>query len=251
MLIAEDLLLLLTNDRTGEPITDCLGEAVGGAILMELQAIGAVRLVGPQRSLRRARIFVRNYSGIGDDLLDEALRQLIRQSATPTLIERVRSRLTSTPAVARIGLRPQDAVSILSPSHSIVDPQPELSSLYERLAQRGFLRPQHSQVRTRNLRLERIHINKTCWPAANSDYKNWLRATLHAQLVNDTVTDERSRALITLLSMVERLHEVLDAPVPELSVPKLKRRGKSIARGHPLFRAVKRTIERGRSSRSV
>ena len=76
MLLAEDLLLLVTNDATGR--LSVSGEVVdaglGGANLVELTLRGQVDVSGEQDQDRRGRIIVRDPSLPGDEVLDAALR---------------------------------------------------------------------------------------------------------------------------------------------------------------------------------
>ena len=112
MLLAEDLLLLVTNDATGR--LSVSGEPVdaglGGANLVELTLLGQVDVSGDQDQGKRGRIIVRDPSPPGDDVLDAALRILVeRQGRKPSAVIRPLGK----------NLRP---------------------ALYQRLAARGVLR---------------------------------------------------------------------------------------------------------------
>src|SRR2546430_8773467 len=69
MLLAEDLLLLLTDDRTGNLLVTAgeVDAALAGALLMELSLAGRVDVD------ERKRLVVRDGSPTGDELLDRAL----------------------------------------------------------------------------------------------------------------------------------------------------------------------------------
>jgi hypothetical protein len=71
MLIAEDLLLLLTDDRSGKLLASAseLDIALGGALLVELALAGRV-------AVESGRLHVTDPSGTGDALLDEAVSEL-------------------------------------------------------------------------------------------------------------------------------------------------------------------------------
>jgi hypothetical protein len=91
MLLAEDLLLLATDDATGrlsvsrEPVD----AGLGGANLAELALLGKVDVSGEQDQGRRGRIIVRDPSPPGDEVLDAALRILVkRQGRKPSAVIR-------------------------------------------------------------------------------------------------------------------------------------------------------------------
>jgi len=91
MLLAEDLLLLVTNDATGR--LSVSGEPVdaglGGANLVELTLLGKVDVSGEQDQGRRGRIIVRDPSPPGDEVLDAALQTLVkRQGRKPSAVIR-------------------------------------------------------------------------------------------------------------------------------------------------------------------
>ena len=89
MLLAEDLLLLVTDDASGRLSAE--GEHVdaglGGANLIELTLLGKVDVSGEQDQGRRGRIVVRDPSPPGDDVLDAALETLAaRQGRKPSAV---------------------------------------------------------------------------------------------------------------------------------------------------------------------
>ena len=75
MLIAEDLLLLLTNDDTGKLAKSGteVDVALGGALLVDLTLMGRVDVGGPSEPVREGRLVVRDAGPTGDAVLDEAL----------------------------------------------------------------------------------------------------------------------------------------------------------------------------------
>ena len=81
MLLAEDLLLLVTNDATGRlSVPSSQADAgLGGANLLELTLLGKVDVSGPQDQGKPGRIVVRDPSPPGDEILDAALQVLIGQ----------------------------------------------------------------------------------------------------------------------------------------------------------------------------
>lgn len=111
MLLAEDLLLLLTDDETGRLVVSGseVDVALGGAQLVELSLSGHV-------GVDDKRLVVRDPSATGDELLDQGL-------------EKVRSREGKKPS------------SVVTPLGAKLRPQ-----LYERLATCGILRAEHGKV---------------------------------------------------------------------------------------------------------
>ena len=75
MLLAEDLLLLLTDDDSGKLAASGaeVDVALGGALLVELALMERVDIAGPDESVREGRLLVRNPGPTGDGLLDETL----------------------------------------------------------------------------------------------------------------------------------------------------------------------------------
>ena len=77
-LIAEDLLLLLTDDRRGSVREYSSADYVlGGALLMELALAGRVRITEEGESAHKAgRVTITDASPTDDDILDDALARL-------------------------------------------------------------------------------------------------------------------------------------------------------------------------------
>src|SRR5215472_12844548 len=89
MLLAEDLLLLVTDDASGRLTADGtqVDAGLGGANLVELTVLGKVDVSGEQDEGRRGRIVVRDPSPSGDDVLDAALQILVeRQGRKPSAV---------------------------------------------------------------------------------------------------------------------------------------------------------------------
>ncbi len=82
MLIAEDLVLLVTDDETGKRSVTGTGydAALGGALLMELALRERVDVEGEGR---RTRVVVRDGSPTGEPLLDDALARLSAGGPVP------------------------------------------------------------------------------------------------------------------------------------------------------------------------
>ena len=75
MLLAEDLLLLLTDDDTGKLAASSaeVDVALGGALLVELALMQRVDVAGRDERVREGRLVVRDPGPTGDGLLDQAL----------------------------------------------------------------------------------------------------------------------------------------------------------------------------------
>src|SRR5215208_6739076 len=75
MLLAEDLLLLLTDDDTGKLAASSteVDVALGGALLAELALMDRVDVAGADERVREGRLVVRDANPTADSLLDEAL----------------------------------------------------------------------------------------------------------------------------------------------------------------------------------
>ena len=82
MPLAEDLLLLLTDDRSGRlSVTAAQVDiAVGGANLVELTLAGKIDLTGEGDQGRPGRMVVRDAAPPGDPVLDTALQTLVALS---------------------------------------------------------------------------------------------------------------------------------------------------------------------------
>ena len=91
MLLAEDLLLLVTDDASGRlSVPGVQADAgLGGANLVELTLRGQVDVAGEQDPGKPGRIIVRDPSPPGDEVLDTALQTLVaRQGSKPSAVIR-------------------------------------------------------------------------------------------------------------------------------------------------------------------
>jgi hypothetical protein len=75
MLLAEDLLLVLTDDDAGKLAASSTNVdlALGGALLVELALMDRVDVAGAEERVREGRLVIRDTNPTGDGLLDEAL----------------------------------------------------------------------------------------------------------------------------------------------------------------------------------
>jgi hypothetical protein len=174
MLIAEDVLLLLVDDRTGRFLVDStrLDNVLAGAVLVELVAIERVGFGSERGRRRRGRMVVLNPTPPGDAVLDRALATVAasRAAKPEALIAKLRKRLRAT--------------------------------LLERLSAAGTLH--------RSTRKVMGIVPRTTWSAVDSGRTRELRARLQAVLVAGGTPDHRSAALISLLAAVNAAHKVVE-----------------------------------------
>ena len=174
MRIAEEVLLLLVDDRTGRFLVEStkLDNVLAGAVLVELATIERVGFAPAGGRLRRGRIVVLDPTPPGDPMLDRALATIA--AGRPAKPDRLIAKL-------RKGLR---------------------SRLLERLGEAGAVR--------RTTRKLLGILPRTTWPAAASRHKQELRARLQDVLVAGASPDSRTAALVSLLSAVNAAPKVVD-----------------------------------------
>lgn len=172
MLIAEDILLLLTDDQTGKSITDStrLDYALAGSVLIELAQLGKIDVAGPNGPVKKGRLYITDPAPTGTPELDAGLA-----------------------VIAEKDRRPQDVVSKLAKGLR--------SRLLNGLAARGVLRREEGRI----LGL----FPTTRWPAADSAHEHELRGRLHAVLVVGSTPDSRTGAVISMLSAIDAAPKVL------------------------------------------
>lgn len=204
-ILAEDLLLLALDDESGRPTVDgsTLPLALGGAVLLELALAGRVDVVRDTGLFTRERVVVRDPAPLGDAVLDEALATVAEKERGPKdLVSRLGK-----------GLRPR---------------------LQQRLAERGVLRQEKG-------RLLGVFPHER-WPAEDSRDENEVRRRLHDVLVVGTTPDERTAALVALLSAVDRAHKVLDG-LDGRTRREVKARAKEVAEGAWAASAVRAAVQ--------
>lgn len=206
MLIAEDLLLLLTDDDSGK-LTGTASEvdvALGGAMLIELTLMGRVDVAGPSDSVRKGRLVVRDPSPTDDLLLDELLTKLDKKQ----------------------GKRPRDVVAPLGKKLR--------RRLYERLVDRGLLRVESGKI------LGLFPTRR--WPAEDTAHEYALRAEIATALQNGMTGNAKLASVIALLRALKVVHKVIDPGVVGLSKRDLKDSAKRIAEGNWASEAVRQAI---------
>jgi hypothetical protein len=207
MLLAEDLLLLVTDDTSGRllvpgPQADA---GLGGANLVELTLLGKVDVAGEQDQGKRGRIIVRDPSPPGDEVLDAALRTLSdRQGSKPSAVIRPLGK----------NLRP---------------------ALYQRLTASGVLRAGRGRALG-------IFPTRT-WPAQDPGHEAELRQRVTQALVQPAAPDERTAALVALLHALKCEHKVVDPGAYQLSRRQLRARAAEVAQGNWASEAVRKAID--------
>jgi hypothetical protein len=205
MILAEDLLLLLVDDRTGRPVVDTtrLDLALAGALLLDLAALGRVDVTRPGGPVKAGRLVVRDATPTGDPVLDEAARRI--RSSAPRKPEALLPHLKK-------GLREE---------------------LLARLVGRGVLRAEEGTV---------LGLFPTrSWPAADPTHERQVRAGLWDVLVVGRAPSPREGALVALLQAVDQVPRVL--PGSGLPHRELRRRAKLVAAGGFADDAVRRAVE--------
>ncbi|SOC46201.1 Golgi phosphoprotein 3 (GPP34) [Blastococcus aggregatus] len=207
MLIAEDLLLLLTADDSGKLAADSTNTdaALGGALLAELALTQRVDVAGPGERVREGRVIVRDAGPTGDGTLDDALATVgDKEGKTPQSV------------VAALGKRAK-------------------ARLYERLAEAGLLRAEEGRI----LGIVPTHR----WPAVHTGHEAAIRAGLASALRDGSATDGRTRALVSLLVALKAVHTAVTPESAGLSKRELNASAKRIAEGDWVGRAVRSAID--------
>lgn len=207
MLIAEDLLLLLTDDRTGKLLVapSQLDIALGGALLVELALAGRVAVAGDTGPVRRGRMIVVDTSTTADSFLDEALAELAaRQGKDPKTVLRALG----------AGLRPRLGV---------------------RLAERGVLREERKNI------LGLFASNR--WPSSDTAHEDSVRALLAEALRAGSTGDAHVAGLVSLLHALKAVARVVDPAQLGITNRQLNANAKRIAEGDWASEAVRKAID--------
>ena len=201
-LIAEDLLLLLLDPDSGKVASsDSAPTALGGAVLAELAILGTVTVEERTSRWRAPKVSV---AGPAPD--DRVLAD-----ARDVVAEKERS---AQDLVARLG-------------------KGLVKTLGDRMADRGLLERREDRV----LGL----IPRTRWPAADSTHEEDVRRALTSVLVQGTTPDERTGALVAVLSAIDRAHKVVDHE--GLSRREVKKRAQEVAEGAWAAKGVRDAIQ--------
>jgi len=171
VLIAEELLLLLLDDRSGASRSSFMRPGLGGALLVEL-AMAECVAVGPRRRWTGAKVSAVAGVPVPQDPLLRA-------------------------AYATVAAKPQRAQYLVNALGKNLQ-----SALAERLVEQGILERRQSRV----LGL----FPRTRWPARDTFDKQQVRRSVTAALVEGQEPDPRTAALIALLSALDRAHKTVD-----------------------------------------
>src|SRR5215472_15237013 len=207
MLLAEDLLLLVTDDASGRlsAPAEQVDAGLGGANLVELTLRNKVDLSGEQDPGRPGRIIVRDPSPAGDAVLDPALEIL----------------------VARQGRRPSAVIWPLSKNLR--------RTLYQRLADRGVVRAERGRI------FGVFPVRR--WPAQDASDEAEVRRLMTEALVQQEAPDARTAALSALAHAVGCVDKIVDPRQHGLSRRQLRARAAQIAKGNWASEAVRKAIE--------
>jgi len=194
MLLAEDLLLLVTDDASGRLSVPAAAAdaALGGANLLELALMTKVGLSGDRDAGEPGRVVVRDPAPTGDTVLDAAL----------TII------------AAHPGSKPATLIRPLGKNLR--------HALYTRLASRGVLRAGQGRI----LGLFPSHR----WPAQDSRHEADVRQHLVQALVQQATPGDRTAALIALLHALRCEHKIINPGDYGLSRRQLRSRAEQIAK---------------------
>jgi hypothetical protein len=207
MLLAEDLLLLLTDDDTGKLAASSteVDVALGGALLAELALMDRVDVAGADERVREGRLVVRDANPTADSLLDEAL----------AIVEH------------KEGKKPKSVVARLGKGLRV--------RLYDRLVQGGVLRAEGDRV----LGIFPTHR----WPATDAAHEVSVRTGLATGLRDGATADERTGALVALLHALKVEDKVVEAGSVGLTKKVLNANARRIAEGDWAAKAVRQAIE--------
>jgi hypothetical protein len=206
MLLAEDLLLLVTDDASGRLAAPAahVDAGLGGANLVELTLMSKVDLSAEGEAGKPGRIIVRDPAPTGDEVLDAALGTVL----------------------AHRGKKPSTVIRPLSKNLR--------QRLYERLAGSGVVRAQ--QGRTLGIFPART------WPAQDASHEAAVRKLVIQALVQQTAPDKRTAALIALAHALRCEHKIVDPRQYDLSKRQLRARAEEIAKGNWASEAVRKAI---------
>jgi len=207
MLLAEDLLLLVTDDASGRlrVPTDQLDPALAGANLVELTMMGRVGLSGEGSAGKPGRLIVCDSSPAGDEVLDAALRIVL----------------------ARAGHRPSAVIRPLG--------RDLRRTLYERLAAAGAVRAERARV------LGVFPVRR--WPAQDAGHAAQVRRQVTEALVQQAAPDPGSTALIALVHALRCEHKIVDPRLSGLSRRQLRARAEEIAQSNWTSPALRQMID--------
>lgn len=207
MLLAEDLLLLVTDDASGQLASPQaqVDAALGGANLLELTLMHKADLSGAEDRGKPGRIVIRDPSPAGDEVLDAALAILI----------------------AHQGEKPTAVIQPLSKNLR--------RTLYRRLAGDEMVRAERRKI------LGVFPVRR--WPAQDTSHEADLRQLIAQELVQQAAPDPRTAALISLVHALRCEHKIIDPRPYGLSRRQLSARAEEISSGDWAAKAVRQAID--------
>lgn len=203
-LIAEDLLLLLLDDESGDPLVDGtrLPRVLAGAVLLELALDGYVTPADQGEDVKRGRLAVRRAEAPADPILARALGVV---------------------ADARRPMKPEAAIEKLDSEVR--------AAVFERVIDRGWVRESRRKVLG-------IFPSKV-WPPVDESHERGVRHELSGVLVEGLDPTPRAAALISLLSAVDAAAKVF----PDTDRKMIRKRAKEIADGEWAGAAVRKAVD--------
>lgn len=207
--LAADLLLLSHDDETGRSVIDGTrtNAALAGATVLELTMHGVLDLAGREGPVKEGHLF-----------------RVPGRQAPDALLEEI--------ADVCAGKRPKDAIANIAGVTSFRDRAGRIKEeLLERLAAAGVLRQERAKV----LGL----FPTTRWPTVDPTYERDLVARLRAVLVDGAEPDERTAALVSLLSAVDLAPTVL----PEADPEQVRVRATQVAESDWAAEGVRKAVE--------
>lgn len=207
MLLAEDLLLLVTDDASGRlSVPEAQVDAgLGGANLVELTLMHKVDLAGEGDEGKPGHLIIRDPSPVGDEVLDAALAIII----------------------AHQGKKPSAVIRPLSKNLR--------RTLYGRLADSGVIRAERGKI------LGVFPARR--WPAQDASHEVEVRRLVTEALAQQITPNERTAAVISLVHALKYEHKIVDPRLYGLSRRQLRARAGEIAKGDWAAEAVRKAID--------
>jgi hypothetical protein len=200
MLVAEELLLLALDDESGRVVVSEIDKGLAGAVLIELALLDRVRVTEKGEATRAGRLQVRPGPAPAHPVLAAGLATI----------------------GDREGRKPERVIDALGKSLR--------DRLADGLVEAGVLRREKHKVLglfpTRRL------------PARDSTHERTVRSRIQDALAG-AAPDERTAALIALLSALKAVTTVFDVPDKRAA----RRRAKEIAEGQWAATAVRKAVE--------
>jgi hypothetical protein len=214
VLIAEDLLLLVTDDESGRAKSSTpVDLGLAGALLADLALLQRVGIADDGKQVKKGRLVVRDASPTGDALLDGALDRLGRY----------------------VGKRPDKAVGGLT--------KETRRALYLRLTARGLVRQHESK-------LFGITLRRT-WPAQERSHEQLLRANLALCVGSGRTPNERDAALLAILGAMGRLDIVAGGAQTTLTSKDIRRANREMSAHWWVSTAVRDAAKRASGAAST